>query len=303
MAEISDTETIDHEASDFKELRSARRNVFSTTELLENIISFLPVKKIFNIQCVYKRWKDVIAASPSIEEKMFLRLRTTPKEMCEPQALGWRINALQYHRLPSMFTLVTLNPQLQHDPICSLRRWGLSCAGHGRRVMVRWGPAPIRQCHSLFDTYICDPPCKRAEVGLTVRFKKEVRGIVDSDTNYPIKIWVSNVIARSESGLTFQDVLMAALNARGYTECKDDFNFPSELEHPSKLHVLHYKTFSWADDDSLREVVSGLPKYSKIPEILDCPMMELKLTLLDDVAAPTPEERALLRQESAAKWS
>jgi hypothetical protein len=301
MQEVLDTETIDHEPKNSEEARSARQDVFETIELLENIVSFLPAEKIFNIQRVSKQWKAVIAASPSIEEKMFLRLKTAPKETYEPHALGWRISALQYHRRPSAFTLVTLNHQLRHDPICSLRRWGLTCAGHERRVMVQWGPAPIRQCHSLFDTYICDPPSKRAEVCLTVSFKKEVRGASDSDTKYPTKIWVSNVTAKSESGLTFQDVLRAALNAHGQTECKDDFNFPSELQHPSELDMLRYKTFSWAHNDSLKEAINRLPEYSKIPEILDCALMVLKLTLLDDVAAPTPEERALLRQESAAK--
>jgi hypothetical protein len=73
------------------------------------------------------------------------------------------------------------------------------------------------------------------------------------------------------------------------------------LPHPSELDVLRYKTFSWAHNDSLKEAINRLPEYSKIPEILDCALMVLKLTLLDDVAAPTPEERALLRQESAAK--
>jgi hypothetical protein len=130
MQEVSDTETIDHEPKNSEEARSASQDVFETIELLENIVSFLPAEKIFNIQRVSKQWKAVIAASPSIEEKMFLRLKTVPKEMYEPHALGWRISALQYHRRPSAFTLVTLNHQLRHDPICSLRRWGLTCPGH-----------------------------------------------------------------------------------------------------------------------------------------------------------------------------
>ena len=73
-------------------------------------------------------------------------------------------------------------------------------------------------------------------------------------------------------------------------------NLPSELEHPSELSMLRYKTLTWDDDDSLRDVISRLPKYSKIPNVLDCPIMELKLALLDNVAAPTEKERTLLRQ-------
>lgn len=84
---------------------------------------------------------------------------------------------------------------------------------------------------------------------------------------------------------------VAALNARGQTECKDDFNFPS------KLDAFRYKTFSWPPDDSLRETIGRLPEYTEIPEVLDCVLMEFKMTLLDDVAAPTPQELVELRRE------
>jgi len=292
--EVSDTETIDHEPTDLDDPRSACHKVLETTELLEHIISFLPMKKIFTIQRVSKQWRDVIATSPSIEEKMFLRLKITPKETCEPSALGWSTNGLQRVRRPppSLLTLVSLNPELRPDPLCKNQRFGLTCAGHGRRVMVQWGPTPIKRCHSLFDTYISDPPCKNAKLNLTVRFKKQVRGVADSDSEYPIKLWVSYITASSDSGLTFQDVLRAGLNARGQTECKDDFNFPSKFEHHSKNGIFRYRTFSWAPDLSLREVIDSLPKYTKIPEVLDCVLFELKMTLLEDIAAPTPQERA-----------
>jgi len=295
-------ETINHENTDIGESYSACHSVLGITELLEHIISFLPMKKIFSVQRVAKQWRDVIATSPSIEENMFLGFKVKPEETCEPHALGWPHNAWALQRLVRpMLTLVSLNPELRRDPVCKIRHYGLTCAGHGRRVMVQWGPSPIRKCHSLFDTYISDPPCKKAEVSLTVRFKKETRGALDSDPEYPIKIWVNNITASSESGLTFQDVLRAALNARGQTECKDDFNFLSQFADLSKDDMFRYKTFSWAPDDSLRDAISLLPKYSGIPEILDCPLMELRLTLLDDVAATTQHERALLRQVRSPK--
>jgi hypothetical protein len=231
---------------------------------------------------------------------MFLRLKTTPKETCEPHKLGWPKKAWPLQGLaPPALTLVSLNPELRHDPICKDRRYGLTCPGHGRRVTIQWGPVPIKQCHSLFDTYISDPPCKYAEVCLTVRFKKDVHSAADSGSEYPIKLWVSYITASSDSGLTFQDVLRAALNARGQTECKDDFNFPSQFEHHIENGIFRYRTFSWARDLSLREIVGLLPEYTNIPEVLDCVLMELKMTLLDDIAAPTPQERAeLLRRGS-----
>ncbi len=41
---------------------AARQAVFGTSELLEQIILYLPMNKIFNIQRVCRRLKDVIAS-------------------------------------------------------------------------------------------------------------------------------------------------------------------------------------------------------------------------------------------------
>ena len=177
---------------------------------------------------------------------MFLRLKTTTKETRDPCLMGWPYRALQRlgRLVPPTFTLVGLNPELRHDGVCAMRCFGLTCARHGTRVMLRWGSAPIQQCHSLIDTYISDPPCKKAEVCLTVRFKKELRGVSDSVPGYPIAIWVNGITASSESGQTFQDVLRVTLNAREGIECKDGSNLPSRLEHPNELSALLYKMFS-----------------------------------------------------------
>ena len=149
--EVTDTETIEQNHMDLEEPRSACQSVFGTTELLENIISFLPMRNIFIVQSVSKQWRNVIANSPSIEEKMFLRIKPTPKETCDTRLMGWAYLALQRlgRPVPSTLTLVRLNPELRHDEACTKRRYGLTCARHGTRVMVRWGPAPIQQCQSL----------------------------------------------------------------------------------------------------------------------------------------------------------
>lgn len=67
------------------------------------------MKKIFAVQRVSKQWRDVTATSPSIEEKMFMRLKTTPKETCDPRLMGWPYRALQRlgRSVPSKFTLVS----------------------------------------------------------------------------------------------------------------------------------------------------------------------------------------------------
>lgn len=50
-AEVSDAETIDHAPTDLEEPGSTYQDVFGTTELLEHIISFLPVKDLRGPAC------------------------------------------------------------------------------------------------------------------------------------------------------------------------------------------------------------------------------------------------------------
>jgi hypothetical protein len=57
------------------------------------------MKKIITTQRISEQWRDVIATSPSIQETMFLRLKTTPKETCEPHKLGLPKIASHYNVL------------------------------------------------------------------------------------------------------------------------------------------------------------------------------------------------------------
>jgi hypothetical protein len=52
---------------------AAREAVFSTVELLEQILLFLPMERVFVIQSVSKRFRDAVAASVQQQEKLFLR--------------------------------------------------------------------------------------------------------------------------------------------------------------------------------------------------------------------------------------
>ena len=58
----------------------ARRAVFGTNELLENLLSYLPSRELFVLQGVCKSWRAVIAASPGLQERMFLRLQNATSE-------------------------------------------------------------------------------------------------------------------------------------------------------------------------------------------------------------------------------
>lgn len=56
-------------------------SVLAIPELLENILSFLPAKMVFRVQCVSQTWKSTIAQSVSIQERLFLRYQSKPQEV------------------------------------------------------------------------------------------------------------------------------------------------------------------------------------------------------------------------------
>jgi hypothetical protein len=57
------------------------RAVFETSELLESIISCLSPKELLDAQRVSKLWKNVVAGSPSIQEKLFMRREDRAQEI------------------------------------------------------------------------------------------------------------------------------------------------------------------------------------------------------------------------------
>lgn len=59
--------------------QAARQAVLETTELLEQIILHLPVKKIFVVQRVCKQFYDTIRASPLLQQRMFLKPSLKPQ--------------------------------------------------------------------------------------------------------------------------------------------------------------------------------------------------------------------------------
>lgn len=58
----------------------SRQAVLNTNELLEGILAFLPPKQLFANQRVCKQWRNVIANSPELQRKMFLRVDEVPRQ-------------------------------------------------------------------------------------------------------------------------------------------------------------------------------------------------------------------------------
>lgn len=63
---------------------AARRAVLDTAELLENIMMQLPPRKIFVIQRVCKQFRDIVANSVKLQQRLFLRSDGT-------EAQEWRV--------------------------------------------------------------------------------------------------------------------------------------------------------------------------------------------------------------------
>jgi hypothetical protein len=56
-------------------------SVLCIPELLENILFFLPAKRIFSAQRVCQAWKDTVTRSIPIQEKLFFRCQSKPQEV------------------------------------------------------------------------------------------------------------------------------------------------------------------------------------------------------------------------------
>jgi hypothetical protein len=64
----------------FTAVTEPRRAALDIPEILENVLRFLQFKTVFGVQRVCRQWKDLIASSPAIQEKLFLRLRNDTSE-------------------------------------------------------------------------------------------------------------------------------------------------------------------------------------------------------------------------------
>jgi hypothetical protein len=153
-----------------------RQAALNTTEILENILSYLPNRTVFGVQRVCRQWRDAIAVSPTIQGKLFLRLRgQTPETwlLNNPEEKKFRVAAPADIESPSevnfgqrpLFMPVTLNPLLEWWDEAGL--WieensvqHYACVARGSNF-IRFA-----QHSSARATFITDPPSKECQVGL-----------------------------------------------------------------------------------------------------------------------------------------
>lgn len=222
---------------------AAFRGVLETSELLESIVCCLPPKKILDVQRVAKQWKNVIAGSPSIQEKLFARRENKEQEIWVLVERDHPVNGplsdrpLRVKTLPPPNILaiipVTLNPMLHVSrswfrpigvvfPISmlpTLTRVGFSAWANA----LRYNESCVR------NMLITDPPCTAARIEyLIVRFGFPESRLLHPKPDYfdrnhpmqdPLSIRVSGITVRSSAGLTMRDVLKAAMTGRGKARC------------------------------------------------------------------------------------
>ena len=163
----------------------SRQAVLNTNELLESILAFLPPKQLFANQRVCKQWRDVIASSPELQRKMFLRVNEVPR-----QTWGLKIEISRPDRkilselrrfdngLPSLpwmpVTPVILSPHL------NIHNDDYGYGPGSTEIMKDWVAFDlpysliIGSRASILDTYICNPPCHEFQFFLEFKFEPAI---------------------------------------------------------------------------------------------------------------------------------
>lgn len=167
---------------------ASRKAVFNTSELLEQVILCLPMKKIFGIQRVSRQFRDVIAASPKIQEKMWLRLRNDfPKEQWvletsigtqAPWAEEVRFRKVAVDTEDRSWRPTTLNPLL--ELISAEQDLPTAEKLYTNHQKTEFIDMNLSQHHfgahpSFLKTYITDPPCYMVKADIIAGFLLDPR--------------------------------------------------------------------------------------------------------------------------------
>lgn len=262
---------------------AARQAVLQTNELLGAILVNLPMKQLFVMQRVSKHFKELIATTPKLQEKMFLRCTGFPTET-------WTIQErVSWARGPATRTPVVLNPVLI-DKIyleASMPDWYFEMLREAnRKIWVDCRGFPIKQKVSLLDTYISDPPCHVAEgLSFKVRFQAPaMNSKLSASENY--LLCISPEMVESRKGLTFGDILNAGLNAELNSYSRTEVYFYGEW-----YNLVDVKLW---DDATLNHAINRLSvKYGHAS-------IEFERLRLD-VIAPSDADWAAVRSGSLPK--
>lgn len=255
---------------------ASRQAVLNTKELLEGILAFLLPKQLFANQRVCRQWHDVIASSPALQKKMFLRVDEVPRQTwgLKIEISGPDQNILSELRrfdnsLPSQawtpVTPVNLSLHLKiHDDEYEygpgsteiLKDWvafGLPCS------------LVIGSRASILDTYICNPPCREFQFYLVFKFEPAI----------PIHgcLNVSCVRFKTSRALKFGEALDRAIAIRTNAVLSRDFRYGT-------ADLRKYKNVT------VTEIIDELQHRYKCTAILS----ENSMLMLDNTMVPHEQQ-------------
>jgi hypothetical protein len=186
---------------------AARRAVFDTPELLENIILCLPVKDVFaKVQRLSRSWKAVVDSSVAIQTKLWLR----PRDKTAVQPRGFNEGHASSHvpdicpgsEYPIYPPGVVLNPFSQIECVNFHARLSSYPTSNERPMLIGlhsdtksmngYAQPVIDHSHNWRGMYLTEPPI--TTVMLKIRY--QYRTDKDSEWN-----WVGSLI-RDRDGIT-----------------------------------------------------------------------------------------------------
>ncbi|KAI6842891.1 Arp2/3 complex 16 kDa subunit ARPC5 [Hortaea werneckii] len=193
---------------------AARRAVFDTAELLENILMQLPPRKIFVIQRVCKPFRDIVATSVKLQQRLFLR-----SDGGETQE--WRVAAKDNPDFPNSDWLTTyrfvkstyiagadeelgvaFKPVRLGHTLERPHRAGEFKKSRGFYPRTQWVEFRRKINYfgdsSLAKTYLTQPPVQQAILHMTLSLKSESR-----------MYYSGRIEVRNADGLKIADVLRA----------------------------------------------------------------------------------------------
>ena len=197
-------------------LDGARRAVFNTTELLENILLHLPARSIYSAYRVSHQWKSLVSTSINIKKKLFL-LPSTSKEVWKLDHTGptWSSVAIDTPLvletgswLTPTVNPVRLNPLLSlnvfHIDECARRIDAYHCEGVKIALSAKATDklSSISGARTSLLSQVCDPPCSKVKITRIFKAKKEGRP-------EDVKFFQMDWIVRKSDGVTFRDIFDA----------------------------------------------------------------------------------------------
>lgn len=255
---------------------ASRQAVLQTNELLEGILSFLPPKQLFVVQRVCKQWRDIIASSPELQKKMFLRVDERPRHnwglkvdyLNSDPSKHFQVRKFDNSPLPrpwSQVTPIILSPHLKN--VQDDDEDFLGPSWEDRVGFELPCDLPIGSRISILDTYFSDPTSNDFTLYLDFKFEPAI-------PTYS-RLIVSPVQFQTRKALRFHEVIKRAMAIRTIAELSSD------------CHQKDDKT-EWFRDLTMTEIINKLQQRYECTALL----CKSSMIFLDKVVAPCEQQWA-----------